>query len=83
MLLRWAKKDPANQQQIEDWLDETVAAIADGKGSEIISSSMNGVSFMKNQASMTYMDWATLLDCVLLHLENGTMPTSKTYGVIR
>ena len=69
-LYRWAKNDAEKQAQIEVWLDDAISAIAEGKGSQLTSSSGNGVSVTFSQG-LTFVQWANILGKTLQYLENG------------
>lgn len=81
MMTRWARKSDANRTQVEDWLDEAIAAVAEGKGSDISTASMNGVAFTKASGGMSVAEWGAVLDEVIQHLDAGTSPTTSLQGL--
>lgn len=77
-LYRWAKDNATNRASLATWLDAAIAAIADGKGNQIVASSGNGVS-VTFSATLTYTAWANTLSAALDFLDRGTS-TSRTVG---
>jgi hypothetical protein len=69
-LYRWARNDTDKTAQIETWLDEAIASIAEGKGASMQSATANGVSVLMSGASMTVSAWAATLSHALALLEN-------------
>jgi hypothetical protein len=80
-LIRWGQASPENRAKLQTWLDETVAAIAENRGGHVTSGSANGVSFTQLPA-MTNAEWFEVLDQVIQHIDNGTLPTTRTVGRI-
>ena len=80
-LIRYGERDPANKAKLEEWLDEAIESVADGKGGHVVSASANGASFSQ-VANMTNAEWASCLDEALLRIEQGVKSTSRSYGAI-
>lgn len=76
-LIRFGNKSSANLAELEAWSEAAVREIAENKGGHTVSGTVNGISFAQ-QASMTNAEWAATLDVVLQHIENETMPSSRT-----
>jgi len=69
-LFRWARNDSDKTAQLETWLDEAIAAIAEGKGASMQSATANGVSVLMSSSSMSVSAWAATLSHALALLEN-------------
>ena len=79
-LYKWARDNEENQTKLETWLNEAVTAIAEGKGSQIMSATGNGVSVNLAPAGMTVTSWANTLSVALSYLENA--PANSNQAVI-
>lgn len=77
----WAKKKDNGLCILEDWLDEAITAIAEGKGSQIVSTTANGLSVSMSQ-NMNYMQWANILGEAIQYLERGKITSSTAIGRI-
>jgi len=76
-LVRYGNLSPANLLNLQTWQSAVIEEIAQNKGGQIVSGSTNGSSFTQS-ASMTNAQWSGILDLVLTHIENETMPVSRT-----
>ena len=77
-LFRWARNDSDKTAQLETWLDEAIASIAEGKGASMQSASANGVSVLMSGASMTVSAWAATLSHALSLLESPPVSVIRT-----
>jgi hypothetical protein len=76
-LFRWSRGDSDKIAQLEIWLDEAIAAIAEGKGASMQSATANGVSVLMSGASMTVSAWAATLGHALDLLESPPVSTLR------
>ena len=80
-LVRYGNTSAENLAEIKAWQISTLKEIGKNKGGQLVSGSVNGSSFTQ-ETSMTNHDWVSVLEDVLGHIENGTVPVSRTYARI-
>jgi hypothetical protein len=74
----WARKNPDNYSKLENWLEDAVTAIAEGKGSQVQSTTANGVSVSFATNSLTVADWFNTLSQAIQFIDSP--PVSKIRG---
>lgn len=79
--IAYGNRSAANLANMETWRDEAMAETASNKGGDIVSGGANGVNFSR-EAGLTTEGWSDLLHDALTHIENGTIPTTRTLGRI-
>jgi hypothetical protein len=79
-LARWACRDADNRETLEGWLDESVAAIAAGKGAQVITTAANGVTVSFGSKGMTNAEFFNTLSLALQYIDNP--PANKIRGRI-
>lgn len=81
-IYRYAKGNAEKIATLETMLDEAFAAIAEGKGEQVTSTSTNGVSVSFGSKSMTNAEWFSVLTEAMTMLQVGSSG-NKTQGVLR
>lgn len=77
-LARWGSKSVENREQLEDWLDEAVIAIAQGKGSVVQSTAANGMNVSFSSSGMSNAEWLSVLTLAIQYID--TPSVSKITG---
>jgi len=78
-LRRYGARSAANKAQLETWLDEAIAEVAQNKGGDVVSGSANGASFSQ-MANMTVSEWATALDKAIHMIDLNITSVGRSYG---
>jgi hypothetical protein len=79
--IAYGNRSAENLANMETWRDEAMTETANNKGGDILSGGAGGVNFSR-EAGLGTEGWSDLLHDALTHIENGTIPTSRTLGRI-
>ncbi len=78
-LVKWGTGSAEKRLQLQVAQDLCIAKMLEGLGSQLNNANTNGNSFGVT-ISMTYEAYFGFLADVLEHIDNGTMPTSRSVG---
>ena len=78
-LYTWGKKSPDNKSKLEEWLEDSVMLMAEGKGKELVSTTSDGISVAFSSQGLTNIEWFKILSHALSYFDKA--PSSKATAI--
>jgi hypothetical protein len=80
-LVSYGRRSSENLAELESRRDAAIREMMENNGGDILSGGAGGVNFNRDKGA-GIASMVALYEIVFGHLENGTFPTSRTFGRI-